>query len=85
MQGLGGVLRHGVLPAPDLATVAKFPMSGNWPHNGYNKEVCWQEFLQICSGVVSARRVLLSSLSACVPVGHGFLAGLSCLRPTGSK
>ena len=39
LQGLGGVLRYGILPAPDLAFVAKYPMSGNWPHNGYNKEV----------------------------------------------
>lgn len=39
LQGLGGVLRFGVMPAPDLQTVAKYPMSGNWPHNGYNKEV----------------------------------------------
>jgi hypothetical protein len=38
-QGLGGVLRYGVLPAPDLTFVAKYPMSGNWPHNGYSKEV----------------------------------------------
>jgi hypothetical protein len=39
LQGLGGVLRYGVLPAPDLTFVAKYPMSGNWPHNGYSKEV----------------------------------------------
>eukprot|EP00775_Hariotina_reticulata_P003580 gene3580-3846_t len=42
-QGLGGVLKYGMLPAPDLATVSRYPFSGNWPVDGYSKEVDpWQ-------------------------------------------
>eukprot|EP00878_Enallax_costatus_P029509 GHUV01032004.1.p1 GENE.GHUV01032004.1~~GHUV01032004.1.p1 ORF type:complete len:417 (+),score=79.95 GHUV01032004.1:157-1407(+) len=42
-QGLGAVLQYGMLPAPDLATVARYPFSGNWPVDGYNKQVDpWQ-------------------------------------------
>jgi hypothetical protein len=32
-----------MLPAPDLATVSRYPFSGNWPVDGYSKEVDpWQ-------------------------------------------
>lgn len=42
-QGLGGVLKYGMLPAPDLATVVRYPFSGNWPVDGYSREVDpWQ-------------------------------------------
>jgi hypothetical protein len=41
-QGLGGVLKYNTLPAPDLATVSRYPFSGNWP-GAYSREVDpWQ-------------------------------------------
>ncbi|KAI8467535.1 MAG: hypothetical protein J3K34DRAFT_34565 [Monoraphidium minutum] len=42
-QGLGGVLKYQMLPAPDLATVSRYPASGNWPEGGYARAVDpWQ-------------------------------------------
>jgi hypothetical protein len=80
LQGLGGVLRYGMLPAPDLATVSRYTFSGSWLatliHSSNSGVVVYVIFpvnastSSIAAPACVARRAAADTLVLCMPSVH---------------